>query len=216
MGVDLESLREILKDNRQHVAIGMITKLDLADDRSNLKCLVKIFPEQQEYVARMTWELVGAGSGLFQFPQIRDLVLVAFADGDEDQCFIIKRLTSKEDKIPVQVTGGDTALIANGGKRAWLVSDSKIFLAKGSTAPLQPIPLGTVLKTLLSDIIGKLSELTQKISIHTHLGNLGYPTDVPLTQDEFVTIKTFFDNKKASPVDDNAINSDLAFTEKGS
>lgn len=213
---DLESLREILKDDRQHITIGMISKLDLADDRSSLKCLVKIFPEQKEYVARMTWEMVGAGSGLFQFPSVRDLVLVAFADGDENQCFVIKRLTSKEDKIPVQVTGGDTALISASGKRTWLVSDSKIFLAKGSGEPAQPIPLGTILKTLLSDIIGKLSELAQKIADHKHLGNLGYPTGTPVTTADFVTIKQFFDSKKASPVDDNAINSDLAFTEKGS
>lgn len=213
--IDLSSLKEYFKDDRDHISIGLIKKLDLASDNSNLKVLVSIFPEQREFVAKMTWETVGSGSGYFQFPSVNDLVLVAFANGDVNQCFVIKRLTSKEDKIPIQAVGGDSALISLGGKRAWICSDNKIFLAKGSAVPTEPIVLGNVLKTLLSDIIGKISEMNDKISTHKHIGNLGFPTGAPDNATNFIDFKSHFDGKKASPVDDNVMLSDLAFTEKG-
>lgn len=213
--MDLESLREILKDNRQHIAIASIVRIELADDRSCLRCLVNVFPEQRELVAKMTWDSVGPNSGIFSFPVPGDMVLVAFADGDSNDLFVIKRLTSKTDKIPIQAVEGDTTVIALNGRRIWITSDQKIFISKGTNEPTEPLVLGNQLKTLLSVVLEKLSELSLKTSTHTHIGNLGYPTTPPNEAADFAQLQSFFTEKKADPVDNGAILSNIAFTEKG-
>jgi len=199
--IDLEVFREIFKDNRTHIAIGRISEVEMAKDRSVVRVKVVIFPENVEIIARMSWEQVGPGSGIFGFPVVNDLVLVAFADGDIDQAFVIKRLTSKEDKVPLQAVSGHSVMKALDGKKVFITSDTKICLSKGDAEPTQPIVLGNVLKEALSSLI-------EEIIGHTHIGNLGYPTGTPIQAGAFSSIKS-------SPVDDSAMLSDIAFTEKG-
>ena len=119
--LDLEMLKEAFRDRRVHTALGVITKLMLAPDRSALRVMVSIFPEGREIQATMTWEHVGPDSGFFQFPVVNDLVLVAFADGDEEFAFVIKRLASKEDKIPTEAATGDTVVKTLNGKNFHLI-----------------------------------------------------------------------------------------------
>lgn len=216
MSLDLEGLKAIFADKRQHIAIASILKIELASDRSHLKCLVSIFPEQRQMIAKMTWESAGPNSGIFQFPAPNDIVLVAFADGDENQLFVIRRLTSKEDKIPMQAVGGDTSMISLTGKRVWITSDNKIYFSKGTGEPTEPLVLGNVLKTLLSFILQTLAALCEKVSMHTHPGNLGYPTGAPNEAADFITIQNQFNEKKSDPVDNSGILSNFVFTEKGS
>lgn len=215
LNADLALLKEMLKDDSRHIAVGIIKSIDLAADRSFLKCLVRILPENIEYVARMTWDSIGSGSGSMTFPNPNDVVLVAFADGDEDSCYVIKRLSTKEDKIPVQATTGDSVIVSKDGKRTWIVSDTKIYLAKGESEPTEPLVLGNVLKTLLSDILAELADLSEKLSQHKHLGNLGYPTSAPDLSAAFLAKQSAFLEMKSSPVDDSEILSDISFTEKG-
>jgi hypothetical protein len=163
----------------------------------------------------MSWEVVGPESGIFAFPAVNDLVLIACADGDEELAFVIRRLTSKEDKIPLQAATGDTAIVSLNGKKTWISSNTRINLSKGSTEPTENLVLGQVLKTLLSDVLTELSSLAQTVSTHTHIGNLGFPTAPPLQSAAIVASKTVFDNKKANPVNNNGILSSVAYTEKG-
>src|SRR5690606_21645799 len=118
-GFDLEALREIFRDNRIHIAVGVIKKMIYASDKSSLDRMVSIFPEAKEIVAQMSWEAVGPESGCFFPPSVLDMVLVAIVEGDDDQAFIIKRLTSREDKIPINVVNGDVVLKALSGKKLW-------------------------------------------------------------------------------------------------
>lgn len=214
--IDMEDIRAIFEDKSTHIALATILKLELAQDRSCLKAKVSVLPEQGEMIARMTWDSVGPDSGIFQFPSVGDLVLIEFADKDPDQCFVTRRLTSREDKIPLQAVGGDLAMIALKDKKVWITSNNKIFLSKGIGEPAEPLVLGNQMKTLVSFILQTLATLTEKVMNHRHMGNLGYPTMPPVTATEFLEIQQAFTEKKASPVDDGKILSDLAFTEKGS
>lgn len=214
--LDLESLRMIFADTKTHISIAKIKQLSVASDRSFLKCLVSIFPEQREVVARMTWAMTGPESGIVEFPEVDDLVLVAFAQGDPDYCFIISRMTSSEDKFPLKATEGHLVLKAKSGKQLWITSNNKILLSKGDGTPAENLVLGQKLKTLLSTLLEKVSTLSDKVSSHTHVGNLGYPTDAPIQAGDFTSLKSDFDALKANPVDNSAMLSDIAFTEKGS
>lgn len=227
--LDLEALRHIFADKRLHIAVGKITKSSVISGRASLRCFVSIWPEEREIVAMMTTPSSGPNSGLFSFPVPGDLVIVVFADGDPDQAFVVSRLTSKEDTIPQTAVDGATVLRALLGKKLWLTSNTRINLSVGDAEPAENLVLGQVFKTMMSFVLGqladqadKLKQLSDTLSIHTHAGNLGYPTSPPNEAADFITKmnefdvkKTNFEEQKASPVDDELILSDLAFTEKG-
>lgn len=214
--LDLESLKAVFADNRTHIALAKVTRLSLLTDRSGLQVMVSIFPNEREIVAMMSWDACGADSGVFSFPQVGDLVLVGFADGSVDYAFVLRRLTAIEEKIPVQALDGSLVMKASAGTKAWMVSDTKINLTKGSDNPTENLVLGQQLKTLLSNILTNLSDLNQKLSTHQHVSSApGAATSAPITATDYVTLKTAFDNLKASPVQDEKILSSIAFTEKG-
>jgi hypothetical protein len=149
----------------------------------------------------MTWESVGPESGIFQFPAIGDLVLVGFAEGDVSQAFVIRRLTSRADKIPLKAVDGDLVLKAGSAKKAWLVSGTKILIAKGDAEPTENLVLGKVLKKLLQDVL-------TAISTHTHTSGPPGVLTTPPTQ------AATFTGLKSDPVDNDKILSGIAFTEK--
>jgi hypothetical protein len=197
---DLELLKEILRDKRVHVAVGIIKRLEMAADRSVLRVLVNIYPEERPCICRMTWDAVGPSSGFIQMPVPDDLVLVAFGEGEEEQGYVIRKLSSKVDKIPTEADSGDLIAKSLAGKNTRVISDTKVLLARPESVPTEPLVLGNVLKAALS-------EWLEAEAVHKHLGNLGYMTSVPDNADVFTSLKS-------SPVDDEEILSDLSFTEK--
>jgi ribosome-binding factor A len=201
-GFDLEFLRQALADSKLHILLGLIQRVSVSADRSVCRVAVSILPEQREIICKMSWEAVGDESGFFQMPQVNDMVLVAQVEGDPQSAFVLKRLTSAEEKIPLNAVNGDMVAKALSGQKLWLTSDTAIHLSKGDTAPTENLVLGQVLKSMLSAVL-------QAVSVHKHIGNLGYLTAPPDNASTFTS-------KKSSPVDDGAMLSDLAFTEKGS
>lgn len=210
----LETIKDILKDESLHICVGKIAKLHIADDRSYLKCTVTIFPEMRNIIATMTWECVGPDSGEFTFPVQDDMVLVAQAEGDDDQAYIIKRLSSRADKIPAIALTGDKVHKTLNGKKFWNVSDTRFNISRGETEPTENLVLGQVFKQFASDLLAVLKDHAQNDAVHKHIGNLGYYTAVPDNESDYLSRKSEYDTLKASPIDDGAILSDLAFVEK--
>lgn len=210
----LEDLKKMLSDGKLHIYIGIIKKLHLAADKSYLKVEVSVLPEERTIISNMTWENVGEESGDFEFPAPDDLVLLVNAEGDDDQSYVIKRLTSRVDKIPAAAANGDKVHRARKGNKYWNVSDTKILLAKGDTEPNQNLVLGQVFKSFAADLLSELKKQATTDSQHYHMGNLGYYTAPPKQASEFVANGAKYDTLKASPINDQAILSDLSFTEK--
>lgn len=210
----LEELREIFQDDKLHMAIATVLDLELLPDRSVLMVSVNVFPENIEMVARMSWEAVGPDAGDFQFPSKNDLVLVGFMDGEEDEAFVIRRLTSKEDKIPVQAITGDKVSRALTGQKNHVLSDTNVLLGRGGADPTEALVLGNVFQAAYSSHLAELSKQADTSSKHTHIGNLGYYTAPPDLASDFSAVKSAADAIKASPVDDLEILSDLSRTEK--
>ena len=211
---NIEELRKILGEEKLHIGLGIIKQLHLADDRSFLKVTMNVLPENREVVATMTWDNTGTDSGDFEFPSPNDLVLFAQPDGDDDLCYVIRRLTSKEDTIPQEAIGGDKVSRAKSGKKYWNVSDSGIYLSRNGTQPTENVVLGQVFKTFASDMLTLMSEHAEVASLHTHIGNLGFKTAPPIESTDFAAKQTGYELLKASPIDDEEILSDLTFTEK--
>lgn len=196
----IEELREIFRDDRLHMTFAIVKALELAADKSVLRVKCSTMPDNLTIIAKMSWEAVGPEAGFFQIPSVNDLVIVAYVEGDADLAYVIRRLTSAEDKVPAQAMTGDMVLKALPGKKMQVLSDLNVYLGRGGADPAENIPLGQVLKTLLS------AWLTID-STQDHIGNLGYKTSVPTQFQDYLDLK-------ASPVDDELMLSDLAFTEK--
>jgi translation initiation factor IF-1 len=206
---DLEVLREIFKDQRRHIAVGKITKLGASPDRSCLRVQVLLFDPtldiDQEIVAIMGWDDAGPDCGSIRFPETDDLVLVAFVDGDANQAYVIKRLTSKEEKLPIKALDGHTVLAALSGKNTY-VSGTAVHVTKSGADGTENFVLGQVFKTFAAQLLDYL-----KAHQHTSAapGVLTSPPSGPTgAAADFAALK-------ASPINDSAILSNVAFTEKG-
>lgn len=204
--MNLEALREILADNRTHIAIAEIVKVSLNADRTLVRVQVKVWPEMNEVVAIMSWDFVGDDAGDYTMPLPKELVLVAFADGSPDTSFVLRRLTSKEEKMPIQVQGGHTIKKARGGKKLYLASDTKVCLSKGGESdPTEPFVLGTVFKQWAASVL-------DLVMSHTH-PYVDTPVGAAITSPS-AELATGIPLLKASPIEDGAILSDTIFGEK--
>lgn len=232
-----QDLLEILKDQRQYIGVGVIKNLHIASDRSYLKVTLCVFPEERNVIAMMTWDNTGTDSGDFEFPSINDLVLFAQAEGDADQVYIIRSLTSREDTIPLSALNGDKVAKAKSGKKYYNISDTKILLGRTDADPAQNLILGQIFKSAYSSHLAQISDALQGVldfldayKTHTHgvigTGIPGTPvptidaensvgnTDVSSIETAIDGVKSALSAIKASPVDDSAMLSDLTFTEK--
>ncbi len=198
--LSLEDLKEALSEDRMEMRCALVLNLEVAQDRSVLRVDVSLLPERQTITAKMSWDMVGPDSGMFQFPSKNDLVLVAFCEDDENDAYIMKRLTSQEDKIPLKAVDGHLVIRSRNGTKTFINSDQTIHLTN-LVEGTENLVLGQVFKTAYSEHL-------DIDSIHDHIGNFGYNTSIPNQTADYIAIKT-------SPVDDSAMLSDKAFTEKG-
>lgn len=209
--LELELLKEIFKNKDLHICIGKVLTVIIEADRSAVRCKVEAWPDRLDLIATMTWDKVSDGGGDYQIPDVGDMVLIAFAYGQLDYAYIIKSLSSKEDRVPAHASTGDRIIKSRAGKKTWLTSDTRINITDDDSDALEPLVLGNVLKELLSSILVELKTLSTALATHSHASN-GAP---PTLATPYTNAATAFDALKADPVDNNAINSDLAFTEKG-
>lgn len=200
MNADLEFLREVFKDDRLHIGIGTITQLGLSQDGNTLRAQVNLLPENREVVCVYTWDDIGRIS----FPEVDDLVLVAFCDGLPDEAHVIRQLTNGEE--PISAFGRLGHMISNSrpGKKNYIGSDTKVSIGRIDVEGNENLVLGQQIKSLLSSVL-------DAISSHKHVyDDAGTPSETQPPDNA-----SAFTSAKAT-VDSGSILSDIAFTEKGS
>lgn len=224
----LKDIANLLKDPQKSVSVGVLEELDLSSDRSVLRALVSTWPDDQQIVARVTWDRIGPNSGIIQFPQVGDLVVVELPDDNEDSAILTRTLSSKQDTIPMTATDSSLVLRSLVGKKAWLTSDTKINLSRGDSEPTENLVIGQKFKATYLNHLAKLITLVEKMVIqretdatHNHLGIFGVPTNAPIQaaamaaeKAELETIKSEVETLRADDVESEDILSDVAFTEK--
>jgi hypothetical protein len=230
--LDLEGLREIFKDQRTHGAVAKVVKLGLSSDRSILRAQCHVLSQERDVIVTVCWDACGPNAGSFQFPQVDDLVILQFLEGDDEQIYLTKRLSTNIDKIPIQATEDHMIHRALSGKNLWLASDTKILIGLGGEEdpePDEPLVLGNVLQQLLIDtftqvelLSAKVAELAEQVSelasataSHTHgyVDNTGSPpvptpsTTDPTTSGPFDDVASAVDTIKS---DVEGVGTDLA------
>jgi hypothetical protein len=219
--IDLEALKKIFEDRRSHIAVGKVVKLALSSDRSVLRAQCRVLTQDRDVIARVCWDAVGPNAGSFQFPVVDDLVLLEFAEGDDEQAYLTKRLTNKEDVIPAQAVDGHMVHRSLSGKKNYVCSDESILIGTGGESdPDEPLVLGNVMKEALTEIITRLDEFLEKI-IAGPLVISNMPGSLAPTAPQLVTELTLIKEELAANlgtyVETLATNivSQMAFTERG-
>lgn len=159
--LDLELMREVFRDVRLHIGIGVVTQLGLAPDMSCLRVQVNLMPENREIVAVMGWAACGANAGFYSFPEVNDLMIVAFVEGEPDDAYVICCLPSAEETIPKFAADGHMVAYANTGKKLYLGSDTKILLGRPDQEPTEPVVLGTAITNFFQDFINAFLNAAQ-------------------------------------------------------
>lgn len=159
--MDLETLRSILADSRQHVAVGVVKKVEISSDKSLCRCLVEVLPDEIEVVASVVFPHANAGSGFFSLPNKNDFVLLNFASPDD--VYIVGYLTSIEDKISPLALEGHTVLSASKGKEVYIGSDAKGHLAGLDMLADEPLVLGDTLAEGLDGVLQKIEGILDQL-----------------------------------------------------
>ena len=132
---ELEYLRELFLDDRLHIGIGPITKTGLSLDGNQLRVQVNLLPENREVVAMMGWDDIGR----ITFPEVNDLVVVAFVDGHPDEAHVIRMLTTSDEPISEFAQLGHTITNSRAGKKNYIGSDTKVGLGRIDVEPTEPL-----------------------------------------------------------------------------
>jgi hypothetical protein len=213
---DLELLREMFKDTRLHIGIGTIDKLGLSTDAATLRVLVNLLPENREVVATMTFSDVNDVT----FPEVGDLAIVNFADGDPEECHVMKLVNSKDELIPQFARTGHSVKYSRTGKKMYIGSDTKLGLGRPNVEPTEPLVLGNVLKTYLTALEGQVEALigvidTIPATITTAPGNIGLVNPAFKTAVDAVKTQLAADKSTYLTTSGTNIVSQIGFTERG-
>lgn len=223
----LEEWKEMFRDDSLKLSVGVVKQLELTADRATLRALVSIFPEELEMVCRVAWESTGPDAGVYMFPSVGDMVMVGFLDGEEDEAFVIRRLSSAEDTIPATAEDGSLVMRSLAGKKSWTTSDTRINLSRGDAEPTENLVIGQVFKTTYIDHLSQLIDALDKLATqretdaaHIHIGIFGVPVNIPTTSGTMTAEKALLDTIKGlvedikADVEAETILSDVSFTEK--
>lgn len=195
--IDLDLIRQAIKGNDLHLSLALVISVDIASDRSFMKANVQLLPNLYEARVRVGAEYVAPDVGIYFPLRPNDLVMVAFPSNDIDSGVLVKRLNSREDKIPEEFNNDKIVIKAATSEPVYIVADE---IKIGSKDSDENLVLGQVFKSMMS------SNLSDNAS-HKHIGNLGYFTFIPDKAPSYLS-------RKASPIDDETILSAKSFTEK--
>ncbi len=178
-------------------------KLGLAQDKSALRVQVNLLPENREVVCMMGWEDIGS----ITFPEIKDLVIVGFANGSPNEAHVIKMLTTNEEKISAFAALGHTVRNSRPGKKNYIGSNTKVGIGRIDVEPTEPLVLGNILIAALGALADALT------STSPFAQNIPAGITVDLNPDIVTAINLF----KSTYLDSASTNiaSAIAFTERG-
>lgn len=199
---DLEALRDIFKDPRQHLGIGVITQMAFSNSFDSLRVQVELLPEKREIICFMGFNDVNDVTQ----PAINDLVIVAFVeDGHPESGYVLKVLNTSDDMIPLFAQEGHSVRYARRDKKLYLGSDTKICLARPDEEPIEPLVLGLVLTEFLTNFLDAILNAAQ-----IGIGVTGPVFLDPGIRALLVQYKQQYLNNQGSD-----ILSEIAFTERG-
>jgi hypothetical protein len=219
MSSDLEFLKQLFLDPRSHNSIGVVNSLGLSNDGSVLRVGITILPSERGVIAEMTFSDVNDVT----FPELNDLALISFAEGEAEECFVMKLVNNGDEPIPVFARFGNTVKYSRAGKKLYLGSDTKVGIGRPNVEPTEPLALGNVLKTFLTNLTTRIDTLINSMGILqttpavicTAPGELGIVNPAWVTALAALDIQLQTDISTYLSTEATNILSQIAFTERG-
>jgi len=204
-------LSELFRDKNFKLTLALVERVFIAPDSSFLRAECKTLPDLYTVIAEVTTDSIGGQS--ITLPNKDDLVLLGFTD--DFRPIVLNKLFSETDKIPGTALTGDSVFQALTAKKAWVTSDTRINLSKGEVEPTENLVLGQQFKTFADNLLTILSTRADNSSLHKHIGNMGIITSPTDKAADDQTSKADLETLQSSPIGDDAILSNLSYTEKG-
>jgi hypothetical protein len=232
VAADLEFLKAIFGDKRVHITLATVTKIEVVPSMSLARVQCLTLPEELEIIATVGIPSCSQGAFLGGLPKAKDLGVIAYSDMEE--AYWVTHLSSSDDLIPQRAVDGAVLLQASSGEDAYVTGDS-VFIGKSRLVdPTEPLVLGNVLKSALTDILADLKSFVGQLKTFVDAIKTGpIGTDslggVAVTSPAVIAAATAFetqidtysaqlDTRKSTyvTVAGSNIVSGVAFTERGS
>jgi hypothetical protein len=209
-----------------HFNCGVITGLGLSLNGSTLRVTVNLIPENRSIIATMTFADVTDVT----FPEVNDLALIGFHDGEDDSAYVVKLVTTDEELIPEFAQLGHSVRYARPGTKLYLGSDTKVGIGRPNVEPTEALVLGNQLNTFLTNLLTYMKNMATELASHTHPVSVTVATTgtaaaqsgtgtgtaaAPADAAAFTAYSTDFSNLSTSPVGNGNLLSTIAFTESG-
>lgn len=221
-GIDLELIRDILRDDFNHLELAVVTKIEPAADGSAVYVTADTLPGGREVIGMLAFPGVGHSSGSGDLVDLKDLVLIAFPGHEDDHACIIARFPSGEELLPKQLLEGHMVQIAKPGKKLYLGSDTRIDLSKAvpGTPATEPVPLGLVLQEFMGKMIDRIEKIVDEITakpvvLSTAPGTPAAISPALAAALAAVKVDLELDRSKYLTTASTNILSQLTFTERG-
>lgn len=146
---------------------ALVEKVIVAEDKSGVDLEIALQPSGKKATARLGWDYIGNGFGLFVLPEVGDEVLTIFADGDISQGVVVKRLSNRVDKVPDGIAATKVLIVTKGDHDVDITVDGTV------TLNCDDIRLG-------SGTIQKLVKESFKATFDSHVHGGGSPPDTPM------------------------------------
>jgi hypothetical protein len=217
---DLELLRQVLADDSVHITIAQVTRVTPSSDNTSVTVEVTSIIDQRELACQLTFDSVGAATASGDLPDPEDLCLVAFAESDHNQAYVLKYIPSIDEPLPPQIAQGHMVHKSKPGKKLYVASDTKVEISRGTAEATEPLVLGNVLLSYLTALEGHVKALIDALNsipatISTAPGTPGILN--PALTAALTPIETALEADKGTYLTTPATNvvSQIGFTERG-
>ncbi len=155
---------------------ALIDEVIIEEDKSGVDLNLTLQPSGKKASARLGWDYVGNGFGLFVLPEIGDEVLVIFADGDITQGVVVKRLSNRIDQVPEGISAEKILIVTK------QEHDVEVTVAGSVTLNCDEINLG-------SGTVEKLikESFANTFNSHVHQGGGSGPPASPMSASDMTS-----------------------------
>ena len=210
---NLSIFKEALRDNREWISLCQVMEEEMAMDGSAYQVKVETIPLGKEALVNVTRD-----PAISSPARPGDLWIVCFLSGNYNNGFLIKQVTSMEEKIHPKSVDGETVVSSRENKKINISNDPKAKLD-------EPLLLGKTTSEWLVKLVkevkkinDKVETLNSKYKTHIHTSSSLTPQlPIPAAEDPQLAADPLTDrnltNLESDP-EQEKLKSDLAFVQE--
>jgi len=155
----IEVFKYLMSRDDITLGVGQITEVDNPQNNGWL-VKVNVFPEEYEVVGLMLWPKSSQ-----EPPEVSDVVCLLMPQDNTETVLCFGAIRNANKPVHARTIGGECVLGAIQGKKTNIVSDTRVNIGRGGeTEESEPLVLGNILKSAMSDLYASLDRLATNLS----------------------------------------------------